>query len=224
MRTMIGRQLDSSHSRLIAAGTIGLLVVVADFAMIWWMPYPFQFQGRGALAVIALVAHFWLVGGDLSSLGLRRIPMQGWWYWCRISLLIGLAVAACIAVGLGAWVLSGRDLPIYATSPRQLGTRFLHMCIFAPALEETIYRLSLCVPLAVLLGPWRTIAVSGFVFGGLHFAYGNPSPENLVGGFFLAWAYLKSGSIVVPVLLHSLGNLFALAAQIGTWYWLGGAA
>ena len=52
--------------------------------------------------------------------------------------------------------------------------------------------------------------------------YGNPSPENLVGGFFLAWAYLKSDSIIVPVVLHGLGNLAALAGQVATWYWLRG--
>jgi membrane protease YdiL (CAAX protease family) len=97
------------------------------------------------------------------------------------------------------------------------------MCVFAPVVEEAIYRLALCVPLAVWLGPWRAIVVSGLAFAGVHLLGGNPSPENLVGGLFLAWAYLKSESIVVPVLLHSLGNLCALAAQVGTWYWLGGA-
>jgi membrane protease YdiL (CAAX protease family) len=60
-------------------------------------------------------------------------------------------------------------------------------------------------------------------FGGLHVAYGNPSPENLVGCLFLAWAYLKSESIVVPVVLHGLGNLCVLALQVGAWYFWGGA-
>jgi uncharacterized protein len=72
-----------------------------------------------------------------------------------------------------------------------------------------------------LTGPWRAIAASGAVFALLHVAYGNPSPENLLGGFFLAWAYLRSGSVWLPVLLHSAGNLLCLAAQLGTWYWLG---
>lgn len=69
-------------------------------------------------------------------------------------------------------------------------------------LEETIYRLAPCAPLAIVLGPWRAIAVSGLVFGALHVVAGNPSPENVVGGFLLAWVYVKSGSIAVPVLLH----------------------
>jgi uncharacterized protein len=80
----------------------------------------------------------------------------------------------------------------------------------------------LCLPAVVLLRPGGAVAASGLLFGALHFAYGNPSPENLAGGFFLAWAYLKSGTILVPLLLHSLGNLCAVAGQVAGWYWLGG--
>jgi uncharacterized protein len=224
MRTAIGQRLNSSPSGLATASTVGGLVVAADLALVCWNRYPQSIEGRGVLAVIALAAHLLLVGGDLASVGLRLSPVQGWWYWVRASLLIGLVVGVCIVVGLGAWVLSRRELPVYATAPGDIGIDFLHMCLFAPVLEDVIYRLALCVPLAVLLGPWRAIAASGFVFGGLHFAYGNLSPANLVGGFFLAWAYLKSESIVVPVLLHGVGNLCALAGKVGTWYWLGGAA
>ena len=57
-------------------------------------------------------------------------------------------------------------------------------------------------------------AASGLLFGGLHVLYGNPGPDNLVAGFFLAWAILKSGSILVPLALHALGNLCVIAAWI----------
>jgi uncharacterized protein len=58
------------------------------------------------------------------------------------------------------------------------------------------------------------------LFGALHVVRGIPSPENLFGGMILAWAYLRSGSVLIPVLLHSLGNLCVLALQVGAWYWL----
>lgn len=64
--------------------------------------------------------------------------------------------------------------------------------------------------------------MSGSSFAALHVVGGVPSPENLVGGLFSAWAYLKSESIAVPVLLRGLGNLCAPAAQVGAWYWLRG--
>ena len=76
--------------------------------------------------------------------------------------------------------------------------------------------------LAALLGPWKTSVVSGLAFAYLHVLYGNPSPENVAGGFILAWVYLKSESILLPVLAHSLGNLGALASQVAVWYWLAG--
>ena len=222
MRTAIGQSLNASPGRLTAAVTVAVLVVACDLALVLWDYHPESTEGRGTLALLALATLFWLVRGDTASVGLRA-PVQGWWYWGRMTLLIGLVVAACIAVGLGAWVLSGRKLPVYATDPRYLGSSFLRMCVNAPVLEEALYRLAVCVPLCVWPGPWAAVAVSGLAFGGLHVAYGNPSPENLVGGFLLAWAYLKSGSILVPVLLHALGNLAALAGQVGAWYWLYGA-
>jgi membrane protease YdiL (CAAX protease family) len=209
---------------LAAAGAVAAAVVAADFALVCSGRFLLSAEGRGALAVLGLAAQLRLVNGDLASAGLRLTPAQGWWYWGRASLLLGLAVLACVGVGLGAWALAGRELPVYATPPAEAGAAFLRMCLFAPVLEEAIYRLALCLPLAVLLGPWGAVAVSGLLFGGLHWAYGTPSPENLVGGFLLAWAYLKSESIAVPVLLHGSGNLCALAAQVGTWYWLRGAA
>jgi membrane protease YdiL (CAAX protease family) len=220
VRTAIGQHLNSSPVGLAAASAVGAVVVAADFALVCWDRYLLSIEGRGALAVIALAAQLRLVNGDLASVGLRLTPTQGWWFWGRASLVIGLVVLACLVVGLGAWVLAGRELPLYATPPADIGTAFLRMCLFTPVQEEATYRLALCVPLAVLIGPWGAIVVSGLVFGGLHWAGGTPSPENLVGGFLLAWAYLKSESIAVPVLLHGLGNLCALAAQVGIWYWL----
>jgi membrane protease YdiL (CAAX protease family) len=70
------------------------------------------------------------------------------------------------------------------------------------------------------VGCWKTIAASGVLFGLLHVVYGNPSPENLVGGFFLAWAYLKSESILIPFILHAGGNLIVWLGQIAGWYFL----
>jgi membrane protease YdiL (CAAX protease family) len=68
---------------------------------------------------------------------------------------------------------------------------------------------------------WRT-AASGLIATAVVFA--DPGPDNLIAGYFLAWAYLKSGTIVVPVMLHSLGNLCALVMHLGTWFWQHGMA
>jgi hypothetical protein len=40
-------------------------------------------------------------------------------------------------------------------------------------------------------------------FAALHLIYGNPSPENLAGGLFLARVDPKSESLALPLLPHS---------------------
>jgi len=49
--------------------------------------------------------------------------------------------------------------------------------------------------------------------------YGNPSPENLLGGFILCWAFLKSQTLVVPLLLHAGGNACAFLANVAYSFW-----
>jgi membrane protease YdiL (CAAX protease family) len=203
---------------------IGFAAIVSDLILVWKHPYPEYIDGRWLIAVVVLAAYLQLVRGDLTSIGLTMKPIQGWSYWVRATLVIGLIILCCIGVGLSVWLLMGRKVPVYTISPDSAVSVFFSMCVFAPVLEEAIYRLALCVPFAGLSRPWTAIVISGLVFGTLHVICGNPSPENLIGGFLLAWAYLKSGTIYVPLLLHSLGNLVAWAAQLAAWYWLRGAA
>lgn len=198
VQTSIGRRLSSSPGRLALAGAVGAFVVVADIAVVWWGRYSGTIEdwglageGRGVLAVVGLAALLMLTDGDLASVGLKLSPSQGWRSWVKVSLWIGLAVAACVAVGLGLWFLAGQTFPTYATPPSNIAYSFLRMCVIAPVLEESLYRLALCVPLAARFGPWRAIVISGLAFAGLHVAGGNPSPENLVGGLFLALGILE---------------------------------
>ncbi len=93
------------------------------------------------------------------------------------------------------------------------------MCVIAPVSEEVLYRLALGAPAVALIGPRWTIIVGGLIFAGLHSLYGNPSPENMLGGFILTWAFLKSETLIVPIAMHSLGNLCAFAFQVGFFYW-----
>ena len=64
------------------------------------------------------------------------------------------------------------------------------------------------------------ILVSGLIFGLIHVLGGNASPENHIAGFMLAWAFLRSGTILVPIATHSAGNLLALSGQVAGWYLL----
>lgn len=214
MQSAIGQNLQASRVRSVAVG-IALMTVAVDFLIVMARIDP---QNRIALAILAFAIIVYLTDGDLESVGLQARPAQGWSPWVRWSYLIALMVGACLAIGFGLWRLSGRPLPLHTTPPQVFWPYLLQMCFVAPMLEETIYRLVVCVAFAPVIGCWPTIILNGCLFGALHVVYGSASPENLVGGFFLAWAYLKSGTILVPLLLHSAGNFLALGAQVAGWH------
>ncbi|WP_197446696.1 CPBP family intramembrane glutamic endopeptidase [Tautonia plasticadhaerens] len=189
-----------------------------DLWLAWLNRYPESIEGRWAAGLTALAALTWLSDGDLPTLGLVP-PAGGWRRWAGLAALLGVVAAACMGAAAGLWVAAGWRLPVQAVAPSQVGPALLRMCVFAPLLEESLYRVALCVPLARAVGPWAAVTASAAAFGLLHVAYGHPSPENLLGGFFLAWAYLRSGSVFVPVALHAIGNLLILIGQVGVWYW-----
>lgn len=91
----------------------------------------------------------------------------------------------------------------------------------SPTIEETLYRACLCPPLVAFRGPRFSIVASGVIFAGLHFLYGIPSPEYMPGGFILAWAFLKSGIILIPFALHVLGNLSELLFHVAYLWFFG---
>jgi membrane protease YdiL (CAAX protease family) len=160
-----------------------------------------------------------LARGDLAAVGLVA-PAGGWRRWARLALVVGLVTVVVLGVGFGLWLAAGRELLIYRVAPSEVGPAFLHMCVFAPLLEEIVYRVVLCVPLAAAVGGGGAVAASGVAFGLLHVVYGTPSPENLLGGFILAWSFVRSGSVSLPLLLHAPGNLLVLGGQVAAWYLL----
>ncbi|MFO0909530.1 MAG: CPBP family intramembrane glutamic endopeptidase [Isosphaeraceae bacterium] len=215
MQTAIGRGLLGG--RLVAAGVLGLVSIGLDLGLLWWNHYPESVEGRWAIGFVVMATYVWLADGDLPSLGFCP-PEGGWLRWMRLAVWIGVLAGASVGAGVGCWLALGWKLPVGSVAPGEIGSAFFRMCLAAPLLEEGLYRFALCIPLVRWLGLWRTVAVSGVVFGVLHAFYGNVSPENALGGFFLAWAFLRSGSIVVPVALHAAGNLLVLAGQVGVCY------
>lgn len=215
MQSAIGRQLVDLTFEKYAALAVAVGTLTLDIICIIRRP---SLDLRLTLALTAFALIVYLTKGDLKSIGLQSRPLQGWSIWVRTSIKIGLIVAVCIIVGWGIWCLAGNQIPFVITEPSQFKYLFWYNCIIAPVLEETIYRVVVCVSLVSILGCQKTIVINGILFGLLHVLYGNPSPENLLGGFFLAWVYLKSETILLPLILHSLGNFLVLVGNITAWY------
>ena len=54
----------------------------------------------------------------------------------------------------------------------------------------------------------------------VHGEEGNPGPDNVIAGVLLGWAFLKSGSLLAPIIFHALGNVLAVGVQLRNWYWI----
>ncbi len=179
----------------------------------WYLTWPH------VTLVLLVIAVYRLCGFDSASMGLRVTPLQPIRYWIRITALIAFAMFVVILACLGLAIALHVEFTTPTIPPWRVGPMFKHMCLRAPLLEEPIFRLALCVPMVAAFGPTRTIIINGIVFATAHFLWGNPGPDNFIAGYFLAWAYLKSGSLLVPVTLHFLGNLVAFAAQVAAWHY-----
>jgi membrane protease YdiL (CAAX protease family) len=217
METSIGIKLRGSRVRLWLAFVAMLFILDSDFLLIYrWAP-GYQWY-RSLLACIGATVMLGLCGWDLKSLGLVLKPVQGYRYWVKAGILIGIAVLGfSLLIFVSAYII-GHPMPMPKMNPSRAKSFLFIACVQAPLVEEMLYRLVLCVPFAALAGSWFTIIVSGCVFAALHFVYGNPGPDNFIAGFFLGWAYLKSRSIVIPILFHSIGNAFVVLINLGFWY------
>jgi len=197
------------------AGAVATLVVGCDLALVA-LDERTDLR-RAILCAAAIGVLCGLAKWDWPSLGLGLRVQPSLRYWLKAAAVIGVFVALfCVAVFAAVWVLCPELLDWRPwAAPSDFWRWTPHACLITPLLEETIYRFALCSVGAALLGRWPTVVLSGLVFAGLHVLYGNPSPENLIAGLFLGWAYLRSENLLVPIALHSLGNLAVALWNLG---------
>jgi membrane protease YdiL (CAAX protease family) len=205
VQTSVGGELRLQRLRASLVAIVGFMIVSAD---LWLASNGHAYSGaRWCL----------LSRGRLDAIGLKIRPNQGLVYWVKATLKIGALVALFATLVFVSLRLCSVDISLPLLPPSQFWPVFTETCITAPILEEFIYRFSLCIAAVMLFGPRPTIALSGAVFAALHFIYGNPGPDNFIAGFFLGWAFLKSGTILIPIILHGLGNLCVMLAQVANW-------
>ena len=210
--TPIGRVPRSYPWRRFMALAVAVVALVIDARLLVAAQHA-NYPQRAIVAVVSLLLMWLVCRRDRPSLGLTLRTTQGTAWWCRATLATVVAMAALLLVLVGILVLTGSFEPV-RLPPEQVRERLMHTCLWAPFVEEALYRLVLAVALAAVLRPGWVILVAGAVFAGLHVLYGNPGPPNLIGGFVLTWAFLRSGSIAVPLLWHSAGHAFVIATQV----------
>ncbi len=211
MKTAIGQNFGPSRARTYVALSIALVAIAVDFGLV--LTYLPRYWVRLLPAFVAMSALMIAARGNRASLGLTFQMKPSYYYWVKVAFICAVVVTAlCISASIGTRMMAGS----VANQTHQSGRVVLAVirsCVLAPIVEEVLYRVVFCTALVGLIGSRWTILLTGLIFAALHFAYGKPAPDNLFAGFFLAWVFLKSGSALVPVLLHSLGNVIVLATR-----------
>jgi len=90
---------------------------------------------------------------------------------------------------------------------------FFNFVIQAPIMEELIFRGIILSYLLKHVTQLQAILFSSLLFGLTH---GSPDQMlfSALGGVFLAYAYLKSNTLVVPILFHAFNNALGFVVMI----------
>lgn len=210
MDSAIGKGLRQSP-RLVAMTTAVAVAILAT-TLILTTPSGQKFDtGRGTYLTLAMIGCLYFgfvashVPGMAGALGFRLAPKQGWFFWVWVSAALSVVQLVVVVVVLQCFPGISLGRPGALT-----WQQFSSACLIAPVSEEILYRMLICPPAVALARSWGGIIISGVVFASAHYLAGVATADNLLGGFFLAWLFLKSETILIPIALHSISNLILL--------------
>ena len=210
---------------LITSQTLGAVVYLAlRRALVPGVPISIDnLENNGALLATAFVVSTPLVLGYFAlAVGLARVPFAEymalrWPRWSDFLVGIGALVGVLILAGVGA-TLSGQETPDFMTetfrTARDAGVLplfYFSFAVLAPLQEELFFRGFLYRGLSSSLGPWVTIVLTSAVWSVVHLQY----DWFFVGEIFLlgvvfGWLRKRSGSTILPMILHGTMNMVAV--------------
>jgi membrane protease YdiL (CAAX protease family) len=145
---------------------------------------------------------------DLKALGLSPstiIPgiIKGLFWSACFGLVVAVIFVILFVIGINALKLLNNPLP---TTIQNIVVFFLVGGVIGPIAEEIFFR-------GIIYGFFRqwgifiAIAISTLLFVFIHPVGQNLPFTQLVGGIVFAVAYEKEKSLMVPITIHSLGNM-----------------
>lgn len=166
------------------------------------------------LAVCALSIH---QTGGLGVLGLESATLRS---GLKTGLIWSAGFAAAAALLFTALYLAGQHpLALIRTPlPTQTSQRVLFFIVgglVAPVAEEIVFR-GVIFSYLRRWGLPTAVLVSTALFAALHLPA--VPVTQAVGGMVFAIAYHVSGSLMTPILIHSLGNLAIFGLSL-PWFW-----
>lgn len=177
----------------LALDVLGIVVVAGLLAhrrFSWQGAFGLTLRGggrsllRGAVFFLAVMPFFWFYS-TLYELGLR---------WLGVDPTL-------------------QEVAVALTNDQPLGVRIYLIgvaVVFAPVFEELLFRGMLLPVAAKWLGVGRGIMLVALLFAAIHLHLPSLLPLFIVGVAF-SLAYLYSGNLLVPIVMHGLFNAFNLA-------------
>lgn len=203
----LGELLPADVSDEVANAVLGPLTLIAmGVATLGWVAVRF----RGAVGE--------LVGARPHG---RDVALA---FGIGIAAVLVITAALGVALGFLLEVL-GQEMPTVqqhlrdaARDPQTAPILALSALVVAPVFEELFFRGMVFPALAKRLGLWAGIVLSAVVFGLVHL---NQADSTLGGvlllvrlvplGMLFAWLYHWRGTLVVPIIVHSIFNAASVA-------------
>jgi membrane protease YdiL (CAAX protease family) len=188
---------------VIAAG--GRMPPMAELIPPWWL------YAASAVPTLLLIRHAWWAD-------LRRLASTPW--STLLWLLLPLAVTQCIAwLGMSWFGAEPEQMMVELgeSMARQPDWSLLvAIVLFAPILEEAIFRGLAWRWLRPACGRWATIGLTSLAFVGMHVGQYGAFGLSLVGAMALAFAAMRerTGSLLLCIAAHVLLNAVAMAGAI----------
>jgi membrane protease YdiL (CAAX protease family) len=213
------RHDDRLAGRLVRAWELAtvLLTVLAAIAALRWSGVAASWWVVPAILVVAGIAPFAISGQAPPAIVRVR----------RISRDLRLLVCTCLALlpvtYVAVWVVrkAGLPSPLYVAMPSNLPAWIAYQFLYVAVGEEVFFRGYVLCRLHQLfarrhgLGSRAAILVSAALFALAHVVVWQgqvAAALTFLPGLVLGWLYVRTGTLLAPILFHGIANLFWLFA------------